>query len=624
MQIESPEDIDLAKVVRTLPYGPHKLRAFMIRGDVTVTSSRDYVAAVRLTKRGPQFYYSKPLFEEYVEDYIDVAFVTFHELLHVLEGHLDLDGVRSRFQEPNLFEGIDSINELEDVNEKDIDPDDKRKYKIIHYVNELEIKHLEHLLLEDDKFHKLNEKLYGGEGQDRNTIMYRGADDIDSPVYKAIHKRIFSQGNFSPIETFRVLSRQQKDEFDQKPMPDESDGSGQDQDSEQESQSRDSGDQGEMSSEGQPQPGDSEDEDGDGDSQGGNQEEGEEEESEEGEGNGDGEEEDQSGDQSSGSEEQDGEGEKEGEDNNEEGKEEGESEEKDGEGEEEKDEEGEDGEKEDESGGGDPMQHENSGIDEDAREEDVAALQEAMEQIVDKAEDGDGYSEEMIQNKRDDRKRPVVQQPKNKEVEKAIQDTRSAPSFHSKLGEILHDRVGDAIHRSVVPNYTDDHRARINRKLGRDTLKYRHEDRATQERVAFYYDCSSSQDQYIPACNEIVTRYKQYFADQKVFVFGSHVEEVSANKFTRHAQQGTVTGLLRARGTSFNNVLHHADENNFKEIVILTDDEANISEHLIEPLREQNKLEYILVILTNSENPDNMGFISQGYADEVIELELNN
>jgi hypothetical protein len=592
----------------------------MIRGDVTVTSSRDYVAAVRLTKRGPQFYYSKPLFEEYVEDYIDVAFVTFHELLHVLEGHLNLDGVRSRFQEPNLFEGIDSIDELEDVNEKDIDPEDKRKYKIIHYVNELEIKHLEHLLLEDDKFHKLNEKLYGGEGQDRNTIMYRGADDIDSPVYKAIHKRIFSQGNFSPIETFRVLSRQQKEEFDQQPMPDESDSSGQDQERGQESQQRDSGDQGEMSSEGQPQPGDSEDEDGDGDSQGGGQEESEEKGESEGEGGGDGEENDQSEDQSSGSEEQDEEGEENGEDKEggEDGNEEGE------EGNNSEDEGSEDGGQENESDGGDPMQHENSGIDEDAREEDVAALQEAMEQIVDEAEDGGGYSEEMIQNKRDDRERPVVRQPKNREVEKAIQDTRSAPSFHSKLGEILHDRVGDAIHRSVVPNYTDDHRARINRKLGRDTLKYRHEDRATQDRVAFYYDCSSSQDQYIPACNEIVTRYKQYFAEQKVFVFGSHVEEVSANKFTRHAQQGTVTGLLRARGTSFNNVLNHADENNFKEIVVLTDDEANISEHLIEPLREQNKLEYILVILTNSKNPDDMGFISQGYADEVIELELNN
>lgn len=593
MKIESPDDIDLLKVVKALPYGPHRLRAFMIRGDVEVVEHDNFLASVQLTSSGPKFQYSKPLFDEYVENYIDVAFVTFHELLHVLSGHLDLEGMRERFRLPGLFEEYESMDEIHSQSPSQLDDDDVSTFQVVQYASELEIKHMEHVLLPDEKFHEINKRMYGDADHDSNKIMYREAEDIEDYLYQVIHRRVFSTRNYSPFETFRALHNR-KEEISDK-MPDMDDQSGEDRsgDSEDAQESDSSKDQ----------------------------EDGEEEEESEGEGGGGEQDEENEDDQQQGG------GNEQGEENDEEGKE-NEGNEGEGEDEEENEDENQDQDGnnngEDEERDSQPMMGSESEVHEDAREKDLQDLQDALSEILDEAEDADGCTKENIEGNRPDRKHPIVDDQKRSKVENKVRESRDEPDFHSRLGEILDDKVGSAIQYSVVPNLQNDHQARIGRKLDMFVSKYRHEKHATREKVAFYYDCSSSQDEYIPVCNEIALRYKRYFAEQKVFVFGSDVHEVKIGKFTRHAENGTVTDLMGNRGTSFRNVIEHVKEKGFRKIIVLTDDKSSIPEDLMESLLKKGKLRYILVLAT--QDPDDHfygGFIGNGYATEHINLELD-
>jgi hypothetical protein len=609
MQINSVDDIDMLKVIAKIPKGTHRLRGFTMRAEKKLTNEREYVAAVRLTANGPVMKFSKPNIEEVVEDYTDLSFAVFHELLHILEGHLDLDRIRDRYRLPNLFEGQTTLRDLEG-NEEDLSFEDRRRWKILHFVNELEIKHMEHVLLPDE-FHEMNRRLYGEEVDrdipklpDDKRILYRGNEDFDSLIYKRLHGRVFSRNQYSPLEAFRVLDRLLPDD-----PPDQDD----------QKKKVKAGGQG---SKGDPQDSDGGQGSADGD---------EEAEGGQGQGGGGQPDEDEQG-AGGGSGEEEGEG---GEDEEKEDQEEG----------------GGDGEDEDEEidvSENDPLDHTESGIDEDAQDEDIQDLVDALEDMAEDEDDGDdsagaddgdddsdmsqqdtsGGGHTLKPQVAEAKRQRSVRQPRNHEVEEEIKKSGTATDFHSKVASRVRDEVGKAIQYSVRPNYRHDHRARIGRKMGHFVPKYKQARAPNEEKIALYYDISGSQTEYIPACNEIVLHNKRHLADQSVFLFAVGVQEMKISTFSDLAQKGTVQNALSTYGTNFNDVVRHTRENDFSKIVVLTDDLSEIDHSLIDPMIQSGQLEHVLIVCTiekdDRQKERSPGFIhggnQGGYADEVVRI----
>lgn len=599
-----------------------------MRAKKKVTRERKYVAAVRLTKNGPVMKFSKPNIDEVVEDYTDLAFAVFHELLHILEGHLDIDRIRDRYRVPDLFEGKSSLQDLEG-NEGDASLEDRRRWKIIHFVNELEIKHMEHVLLPDE-FHDMNRRLYGedvdregvGEIPPDKKVLYRGNEDFGNPIYSRLHNRVFSANQYSPLEAFRVLDRvlpDVPDEDEQGGDPgDPGDGEGGGQPPPQDPQGE--GEQGSPPGGGSASP-DSENEDNEESGSGGKGQSKEDEDSE------DESEESGSGSEDSGEESED---------------------------EEPGDEEPGDEESGDEEGSGgqpdvsenDPLDHTESGIDEDANAEDVRDLIDALKDMAedDAGDEADGQDSSGSNDSGGDqsggsghslspqvseaKRQPLVDQPENDEVEEEIKKAGTANDFHSKVAADIRDEVGNAIRYSVRPNFRDDHRARIGRKVGRFVPKYKHSRAPSQEKIALYYDISGSQTDYIPACNQIVLHNKKYLANRSVFLFAIGVEEMKISTFSKRAKAGTVQEAVPTYGTDFNDVIRHVKEEGFHKIVVLTDDVSELDDDLIGPMVRSGELEHILVVCTEEKSDitkkHSPGFIhggpQGGYADEVVRV----
>jgi hypothetical protein len=222
-----------------------------------------------------------------------------------------------------------------------------------------------------------------------------------------------------------------------------------------------------------------------------------------------------------------------------------------------------------------------------------------------------------------------VRQPKNREVEKEVKEAGTAPDFHSKVAADIQDEVGKAIRYSVRPNFQNDHRARIGRKLGHFVPKYKQARAPNREKIALYYDISGSQTEFIPACNQIVLHNKRHLANQSLFLFTTELKEMQISTFSKVAESGDVQNAISSYGTDFNVVVRHARENGHKKIVVLTDDVSEIDPSLIDPMIRSGQLEHILVVCTIEEKGDRTkeispGFIhggpTGGYADKVVRV----
>ncbi len=614
MNIESVEDIDLGRIVAELPTSTRQIRAMMMNGTKKLNESHSAAASVRITEDGPRFEFSRPLINEMADDHKDLAFLVFHEMLHILEGHQNLEHIRSQFRDDSLMGDYESMIEARQDEVQALSEEEREEWKLLQYAQELEIKHMEHLLFEDDRWHRMNKKSYGGVDQESYRIFYRHAEGIEDPLYRGLHKSVFSDGRFSPVEARLLLQSRSEDRnpLDPPSGPGESDEDG-------ESTSGENGSEKEDSGEGETEESESEE---------GESGEGESGEDEPEEGGPDGENEDGSGEDAGESGEGDnssGDGIEDGESESGSGESgDGESEEGSGEGS------GEGSEEESGEGSGDSsptqsdiqtaMIHSESGVEEGAEEEAqemIEAIKEAVESESSSGMDGQSVGEWA--------ETPEVSQERNPEVGQKMQDAGSHTSFHSKVAEKIDDEVGRAIRRSPVPNFRDDHDARIQRKLGGFVASYKHRNAADSKRVAFYYDVSGSQTQYIPACNQIVLENKRHIADREVNLFTTKVQPVPVARFHKLVNNGEVQSSVTGRGTNFDAVIRDARDNGHSRICVLTDDMDEIDPDLIGPLARRGSLEWILVIMTEEKSDHRRdvypGFIDGGYADEVVHVE---
>lgn len=490
MTITQPSDIDLAQIVRLLPPSAYRLRAFTRK--MTVVVSREFsTLSVRMRRDGPEMQVNPDFAEKWIETEYDLAMVVFHEWLHVLREHLDARRVGLTF-------GLDVENE------EDLRKLPKATMDRVQFVQELEIKHLEHLLMPDDHFHELNRRYYADSPQADVRLLYRGSDPalFDDVYYEAIHGRIFSRGRYSTREAYYLLQERAEE-------------------------------LGEDDGEGQPGKGD--------------------------------------------------------------------------------------------PGDGPPMIGSGSGIDKDVAQEVVDAVMEAVDQLLEKAREAASEPAEKVPAKPDEPNEPDenkeeakgppgkqagtgtlieeevkyrVQVARNRRLEQAVKRIRTKPNYIARVTAAFSRVTAKARSRSTVPNYLTDRRAQRDYVTGRYRARFTRRKGASENLFALYFDISYSQDDFIPHCNEVVLQLKHMFVDQTVFVFSDYVVPVPIGEFVRRAKAGTVTGLVRSRGTNFTAVAEHAKKNGLHQLAVLTDNECGLSEITMAPLTRRPDF-YLLLIDTN-------------------------
>jgi hypothetical protein len=547
MKLTSPEDIDLVSLSRRLPPSAYRLRAFTQRAEIVLQPGAAGVANVRITQSGPRITFDPIAVEQLVANEDELAFIVFHEWMHVLCNHLSWDKMGVMF---GVF-----LKTKEDWER--LQPWQRA---LIQYAQELEIKHMEHILMPDDRYHEVNRKLFAQSSDPKYKIFWRDTDidEVDDEYCKIIHGRIFSRGLFSTREAFHLLQERTEENQEQQ----EGDGG--------DGQPFELAESGSPGGKGKP---------GDGPPQPGGEK---------------GPEGDQKDDESPGAGSSGDEG--------------GSDEEKEAQpppliG--------------SESGIDEDVSEEMLQDILDAFEQVFEAAQkaEAQDDRSDdkKAESEEGDTGEKGPDPSDGRPggksagtgtmmeqglKERIKVPRKRVVERAVTKAQFKPNYLSRIMSAVSKEIGGARSTSNTPNFLTDRAAQRDWFAGKYRTRYKHKRRPSEGEIALYYDLSYSQDAYIPYCNEVALQMKTLLADQKLYVFGDYVVEVGVNEFARRVRAGSVQQIMRGRGTNFRNVVRHAKEHKFQKLVIITDNRCGLREDDIKPLMRQPGF-YLLLVQTD-------------------------
>ena len=565
MKLTHPNDIDLVSLSRRLPPSAYRLRAFTQRAEVVLQPGAAGVANVRITQSGPRITFDPIAIEELVANEDELAFIVFHEWMHVLCDHLS-------YEKMGLMFGI-FLKTAEDWQK--LQPWQR---DLIQYAQELEIKHMEHILMPDDRYHEVNRKLFSESPDPKYKIFWRDTDidEVDDEYCKIIHGRIYSHGLFSTREAFHLLQERSEENEEQEQG---GDGEGQP------FILGEKGKEGSGSGDGNapPQPGGQKGEPGD-------------------------EETDESG---GGGSPSDAEG-----DDQEKGPQPppmiG-----------------------SESGIDDDISDEMLQDILDAFEQVFDAAQK-----VEAQEDRPADKKEASEEKGDapDSPDPIegrpggksagtgtmmeqglkerVKVPRKRIVERAVEKAQFKPNYLTRIMSAVSREIGGARSTSNTPNFLTDRGAQRDWFVGKYRTRYKHKRRPSQGEIALYYDLSYSQDAYIPYCNEVALQLKPVLADQKLYVFGDYVAEVGLNEFIRRVREGSVQQTMRSRGTNFRAVARHAKEHRFQKLVIITDNRCGLDEDSMKPLVRQPGF-YLLLVQTDrggSDPRDKKRVLEDGFA----------
>lgn len=549
MNLNSVDDIDPKVLAEHLPKSVESFYAFTRSARFVESRDPGIVASVRLTKDGIVMHWNMSAVRKVVKNYHHLAFIIFHEYLHILSGHQLIRRMRTMF---GLYE-LPDVNLPEEAT--DISPEIVEKIKLIKYVQELEIKHLENMLMPDDVYHDINRQLYEKSNDAWYRLYYRNSKEFDTPLQAYLHRQVFSDGRYSLREAYHLLKRSQ--EWNEQQEGEEGSGSGQGEGDGKKSRSSKSSGKPDGRSKGNPE-GESEDPS-KGQSEGQSEDQSEDEskskpkeeasEEEAGGGNEDNEgDQDKESDRSAGGEDK---GDKE-----DGGEGDGESEDKD----------------EDYSDIAEALTDSKSGIDDDANQEDIDKMFQAASEAIKESRGASKNSapdDTIIETAAKER----AHVRRDAKVDKKFKRAQLKPNAFSLIQNRVAREMGHAIRYSSRPNFKD-HRAQLDWITGKHRRRYSHKTAPNRGKVELYYDISGSQDIYIPACNEIILQNKNHLGDQ-IHFFGDVVKSISKQEFFRRAEEGSVQDVLpqHYRGTAFKSVISHIQKNKYQRVIIITDNE---------------------------------------------------
>lgn len=477
-----------------LPDGLYKLKAFT-RSFKVVVSAETATASISIGEGTPVMYVNPEFFAQTVDTMKEAAFIVFHELIHLVQGH-----------DQRYLTRVFGIS-AESQAKKDKD------FEHAMYAAEMEVKHLEHLILPPE-YHTINEKLFAASPDEAYRIFWRDTDPatIADPTYRALHSRIFSPGQYSSREAF-YLVRERDDDDD-----DDDDDASEHEDGAPGSSGAGAGDPGEPAEgdAGPPAPGTQESEEGDG---------------------------------------------------------------------------------EGEAQAPSPLIGSESKIEDGASR---AVLDGIVSEIADAAKAAMGPAggfttgELLIAEAEHEVLDRPLHQPR---IEHAVFKALEKPNWLGRVSAKIQREMGGGWQTSTIPNYVTDRRAQKDYMAGVYTPRYRVRREETEDLMHLYFDLSTSQDRYLPECFDLVVQLKDLFADGELHLFGSTLHTVAFETFFAHYQSRTVTSLVTFRGTVFDNVVRHALEHEVKRMVVITDNDGQISKTLSDALAEAGV--YLLLIRTS-------------------------
>ena len=172
-------------------------------------------AWIYVGRDGPVFSVNPDFAKEQIETDFDLAFIVFHEWLHVLRGHTNV-------QRMSLVFGHDLKTDA------DFFELPKRVQERITFAQELEVKHLEHLLMPEDHFHEINRRFYGERDDPQMKMLWRGTDpkELDDVYLEAVHERMFSRNRYSTREAYAIMNERAQEQGDEGDEGDEGSGEG--------------------------------------------------------------------------------------------------------------------------------------------------------------------------------------------------------------------------------------------------------------------------------------------------------------------------------------------------------------------------------------------------------------
>lgn len=655
LKIESESDLDTSKLIKHGPdtTGARELSAFMQNIDFHISRKAPGQhggmvevenAMVILNREGEVDMHLRPEFmDEYIDNYYELYTVVFHELSHVSTGQFIEDKIATMF--PEDFWRTNAGKELKMI------------------ADELLIKHLEHNVLKDDKYHEVTRKSFEDANPPWN-IFWRGTpeEEIEDPLFLRLHQRAFSKSEYSVRETAQALKFRADQNEDEEGQEGDQSQQGSGQFSQESSHGSSQGDS-QGGSQGQSSQGQEGSQDPNGESsqdQSGDQEESGGMKPGQLSGGMDPEEADQNSSGDSGSEEsaekgaegEGSEGEGSGEDS-EEGSEGQGSESQESESQESEDQGGEGPEGQEgqsggnqsggnQSGGGQsdqkgssegaggqgdlgdyPMMGSQSYSEGDASENEV--MQDLMESMAETVggEYSPGGERRVSKEVREHFDQYRIQN--ETEVQRTIERAEVEPNVFEEVGRIVREEQGNAPQKSVIPDFRHDRRAAQAYSMGRYRSHYKRKTAAVEKDFVVFYDISPSQDEYVPYCNEIVMRQKGNLWKNCLFCFSGSgcLHEVQVRNFIHVSKNEGPSGVQNRwgdGGTNFNQVVEKIKEKQFQKAIIISDDKAIIDDENRSWLEQWTASEDRVLVLVHTNPEGGYGSFS-AFADHQVDIE---
>lgn len=568
--LDVSEGIDFEKVLAHFPdkRGSRLFRSIMedfrfevgreveIPGQGTVP-----VANMQVTLAGGELIVSlNPDFvRENVYNYYDLVAGIFHEMTHITAGHFIMPKIKAMF--PDDFWDT---------------PEGRHTMTV---ANELLVHHITDVCLPQDRYHDMFERIFREQGTtDTDRVMSRRTppEELEDRVFQRFHERTFSQsGQFSVRETAYVMKSARP-----KPPKQFQDGSGQGGEGKGQQQKKGGGGgqgQGKQQSQGdQNQKGGGQQQD---QKQGGQGSNGQQQDQKQGSGQ-------QSQQQGGGQ-----------------GQDQGSS-----------------------SGGGQgsgtgqqkpsqqpskkPFMGSGSSADESMKDK-LKDLASALSQMIDdppKGDDEESKAPSSSDGCTDDDVDPLVKEMVEKhriqnieEIRRAVKKVRIMPNLYAQIGRVIEDQMGKEEAITTTPNYRD--RRQVAARASGTFYPYsRHELLAAKDKFVIYYDVSGSQEEFIPYCNEIIRRFRRHLHRSEVILFNRRIKRISTTEFTHLADQGKLWSTHGGGGTSFNVVAQDIKRHQFKKVIFLSDNRANLQYDSIEFMKKWKEKGGFMVFLETTGN----------------------
>lgn len=211
MTFNSIDDVPIREAAALIPLQSYRLAFFLEGATFHEIMNPSAPFSVTIVGGRPRVYMDLNALSDNIERIEDLTSLLFHEVGHLIAYRFSPARIGEALGIPELMRYTSYKEAMRDLGDVMGDT-----LKLMYEVLEMEVAHMEHVVLQDDVFHELTGRLFKDSKSPFERVLYRHSGPFEDPIFQQIHDRIFSDNKFSIREAFRLLKMTRPPEPPQK------------------------------------------------------------------------------------------------------------------------------------------------------------------------------------------------------------------------------------------------------------------------------------------------------------------------------------------------------------------------------------------------------------------------